>query len=569
MPESRKSRYRKRLEALRGEQHARGWRSHWMELADYILPRRALFSLEHANRGGKLQQQILDSTASRAAEILASGMMSGLTSPARPWFRLGSPDPELNQFGAVKQWLHDVQVEMERVFATSNLYNVLPSVYESGGVFGTACAFAWDDIEEDVARTGPNLDSVLRFEEAPIGSYYLATSSRGYVDTIYRELRMTARQLVQKFGLGAVSVQVKNLYERGDGEAPVDVVHVIEPNELERGAFARNKPFASCWYESGGGGDAMLRESGFDEFPGLVPRWYVSGNDVYGRSRGMQALPDVKHLQVQQRRKLEATELMTRPPRVGSKDVTGEVALIPAGVTITDAIDARTAMAVPFVPQINLDHVRLDIAEVQQRIRQGFFEDLFLMLTMIGDREVTATEIAERKEEKLLMLGPVLERLEDELLDPLIDRAFAVLMRRGRFLPGSALEPPAELSGAVLRVEYVSILAQAQRAVGTSAMDRQATAFTAIAPVRPDVLDKWNVDTWIDEYTERLGLPPKLLHTPDEVAEIRDARVRREQMAAMAEQAPDIAGAAKDLSEAELPGGTSALTRALETVGAA
>jgi len=565
--EPRKKRYQKRLEALRGEQSSKGWRSHWQELGDLILPRRVLFSLQDTNRGEKRQTQILDSTASRSARVLSAGMMSGLTSPARPWFRLASPDPELNRYGPVKQWMTDVQREMERVFAASNLYNVLPSMYEAVGVFGTACAFAWDDAIESRRQTGQN-ESVVRFEEAPIGSFFIATSARGYVDTVYRELQMTVGQVVEQFGVARCSPTLQNLYARGMTDSWIDIVHAIEPNDREASPFASGKVFSSCWYEAGATGDGMLRESGFDEFPGLVPRWWVSGRDVYGRSPGMEVLPDAKQLQSQERRKLQAVELMTNPSRVASKDAKSDVSFLPGGVSVTDSLDARTAMAVPFVPQIPIDELRIDINEVRQRIRFGFSEDLFLMLTNV-DREVTATEIAERKEEKLLMLGPVLERLEDELLDPLIDRTFAVMQRRGRFLPGSNLEPPEELSGAELRIEYVSILAQAQRAVGTSSMDRLAQRFAFIAPLRPDVLDKWDVDADIEDYAERLGVNPKVLRSEDEVEEDRAARVQRERMASLAAAAPGIAGAAKDLSETDLSNPDSAAARAMQAVGAA
>jgi len=260
--------------------------SHWRDLGDYILPRRPRFFVSDTNRGERRNQKIIDSTATLAARTLRSGMMAGVTSPARPWFRLTTPDPDLAEFGAVKEWLHNVTQRMTTVFLRSNLYNALPTVYGDMGTFGTAAM----SVEED-------FHDVIRCYPFPVGSYMIANDDRLAVNVFFREFRMTVRQLVQKFGkkngAGEIdwsnfSEMVKSAYMNNQREAWIDVCHVVLPNDDYNPdkIDAKYKKFVSCYYEAGTSNatsgnylrnddNRYLRESGYDYFPFLCPRWEV------------------------------------------------------------------------------------------------------------------------------------------------------------------------------------------------------------------------------------------------------------------------------------------------------
>lgn len=520
---------------------------HWRDLADYVLPRRIQLTLTDTNKGDKRNQRIVDNTATLAARTAMAGMMGGITSPARPWFRLTTPDPDLAEFGPVKVWLETVRQRFVTVFLRSNLYNALPTVYRDELVFGTAAMAIMEDV-----------DDAIRCYPFTLGSYALAVDERLIVNTAVRELRMTVRQVVDRWvprsASGAmdwsrVSPTVKSLWDRHTTMAPVDILHVVKTNDQAdpRRLGAEYKPVRSCYYELGASQDAALSVSGFDEFPILAPRWDVTGQDVYGTScPGMDSLGDIKALQAMTRRKAESVEKMNRPPMVGPTSLKNTtVGLLPGYVTYEDSREGQRGLRPAYEVKPDIQGLIMDIQEHQYRIKRGFFEDLFLMLaTQAPTKDMTAREVAERHEEKLLMLGPTLERQNEDLLDPLFDRVFPILVRRGE-IP----EAPEELQGMPLKIEYVSIMAQAQKLVGLSGIERFAGFVGQLATMQPDVLDKIDLDQAIDEYADMTGVPPSIVRGDDAVAARRDARAQQQVAAQQMAQMQAAADGAKTLSE--------------------
>lgn len=562
---------RKQFDILRAqlENERASFLSHWRDLGDHILPRRPRFTTSENNRGERKNQKIIDATATMAARTLRSGMMSGVTSPARPWFRLSIPDPQFMESGPVKDWLHTVTERMSAVFIKSNLYNVLPTVYGDMGVFGTAAMM----VEED-------FDEVMRFYVFPIGSYAIAVNDKLKVDMFYREFRMTARQVVARFGKrdrsgniiwDNISNTVRSQYESGHGEAWVDVCHMIRPNDDfdDSKVESKHKKFSSCYYEKGasklaGDEDKVLRESGYDYFPVLCPRWEVTGEDVYGTEcPGMIALGDIRALQLMQKKKAQAIEKMVNPPMVAPTSMANKkISLLPGDVSFSDAREGTGGIRPAHEINPRVNELVMDIQEYQMRIKRVFYEDLFLMLSNTDRREITAREVDVRQEEKLLALGPVLEQLNQDLLDPLIDIAFTLMDRQG-LIP----EPPQDIQGKSLRVEYISIMAQAQKLAGIASIERFAGFAQGIAAVNPEALDKIDTDQILDVYGDRLSLQPGIVRSDDKVAEIRQSRAQAQQAAQVAATVQQGAAAMRDLSGADMEG-DNALTRLIQNANA-
>jgi hypothetical protein len=518
------------------------WVEHWREISEYQQPRTGRFVVTDRNKGNKRFNKIHDNTAVFAARTLAAGMMSGMTSPARPWFRLEIADSELMESAAVKTWLHDTSKLVRAVFATSNTYRSLHSMYEELGLFGTAASVVLPDFE-----------TVMHHYPLTVGEYALATNQRGEVDTIARELSMTVSQLVEMFGLENCSPAVRTLWDRGAYDQWVEVIHLVEPR---RGrdvtkADKRNKRFASYYFEPGRDNwDTYLSESGFDRFPALCPRWVVTGNDVYGSSPGMECLGDVKQLQHQQLRKAQAIDYQVMPPlQVPTAYKEAAANRLPGGVMYVDNVGQGGGVRSAFEVNLNLQHLLMDIQDVRDRIKSSYYADLFLMLANDSRSGITATEVAERHEEKLLMLGPVLERLHNELLSPMIDMAFDYCAR-ANILP----EPPQELQGMELKVEFISVLAQAQRAVAAQGVDRLLGSVGQLAALKPDVLDKVNFDQVVDDYSEMFGVNPKLIVPDDAVAATRQQRAQQMAAQQAAAAAPMAADMAKTVGDTNVQG---------------
>jgi hypothetical protein len=498
------------------------WIPHWKELSDNLLPRSGRFFVQDRDRGQRRHNNIYDNTGTRSLRVLAAGMMSGMTSPARPWFRLATADTSLMDYQPVKVWLADVTDLMHMIFQRSNTYRALHSMYEELGAFGTAASIVV-----------PDFGNVIHHYSLTVGEYCIATNWRGEVNTLYREFQKTVHELVGEFGINNVSHAVKNMYDRGTLDAWVTIVHAIEPRE-DRDPSLRdnlNMPWRSVYFELGARPGQFLRESGFKAFPALVPRWATSGGDIYGNSPGMEVLGDVKQLQHEQHRKAQVIDYQTRPPlQVPTSMKNRDVETLPGGITYVDSAGGNGGgIKTSFESHLALDHLLADIQDVRERIKSGFYADLFLMLANQTDARMTATEVAERHEEKLLMLGPVLERLQNELLDPLIEMTFTAILDAGIAPP-----PPPELQGHDLNVELVSMLAQAQRAIGTNSIDRFVGNLGAVAQFKPEVLDKFDADQWVDAYSDALGMNPKVIVSDERVAEIRRQRAEAQQAAQQA-----------------------------------
>lgn len=513
------------------------WFGHWKEVSTYLLPRSGRFFVQDRDRGQRRHNAIYDNTGTRALRVLAAGMMSGMTSPARPWFRLSTRDPELAKSAAVRVWLDQVTGIMRQVFAKSNTYRAFHSMYQELGAFGTGTSIIMDDY-----------DDVIRHYPLTTGEYCIATDYRGTVTTLYREFQKTVAEIVSEFGYESCSTAVKNLYDRGTLDAWVTIIHAIEPRSDRDPSKkdSKNMAWKSIYFEIGGNQDVYLRESGFDHFPALAPRWDANGGDIYGHSPGMEALGDIKQLQQEQLRKGQAIDYMTKPPLQAPTSMKNrEMDMLPGGVSFVDA-GASGGIKTQFEVRLDLNHLLGDIQDVRERVRSSFYADLFMMLANQSDSRMTATEVAERHEEKLLMLGPVLERLHNEMLDPVIDVTFARLLAAGVIPP-----PPPDLQGQDLKIEYTSMLAQAQRAVGTNSIDRFVGNLGQIATFKPDVLDKFNSDYWADAYSDMLGVDPQLIVASNQVALIRESRAKAQAAAQQQAQIPQAAAAAKDLSQVD------------------
>jgi len=538
--------HRKKLVQRWGElkQERASWVPHWQEISDHILPRSGRFFNQDRNRGEKRYNKINDSTGTKALRTLAAGMMSNMTSPARPWFRLSTSDPMLDESDAVKQWLADVQQLMNMVFNKSNTYRALHSMYEELGAYGTASAIVL-----------PDFKNVIHLTSLTAGEYAIGTDHMGYVNTLYREFDMTVSQVVEEFGIEKCSISVQQAFERGSLDKWVTVIHAIEPrkNRDLTKKDAKNMAYQSCYFELGNQDEGYLRESGFKQFPALCPRWSVSGGDIYGNSPGMEVLGDIKQLQHEQTRKAQGIDYMTKPPLQAPPNMKGrEVDTLPGGITFVEQTTGG-GIKTAFDARIDLNHLLADIQDVRQRIQSGFYADMFLMMANDQRSGITATEIAERHEEKMLMLGPVVERLHNEILSPLIDMTFDYMVDAGIVPP-----PPEEIAGMELNVEFVSVLAQAQRSVATSSVDRFIGNLGAVAQYKPEVLDKLDADKWADEYADMLGVNPNILVPKEKVDAIREQRAQAAQAQQQAAAIEQMAGAAQKLGTVQTPNGNAA-----------
>jgi hypothetical protein len=528
----------RRLEGLKNAR--RPYEAEWKEIAAYAQPAKSRFLASDTNKGRQPNRRLNNSHGIFAFRTLQGGMTSGLSSQSRPWFNLTTYDESLGEDQEVKEYLSEVERRMYTFIAQTNFYGAVKTGYLEMGLFGS---------EACIAAEHPSEGMVCH--QLTAGEYWLALGSSLMPEALYRECAMTVIQAVQRFKPENVSKRINSMYGRGDYDEIVCFNQAIEKNdELEPNRLDwRGKPWRSVYWDTADDTQGRLTDQrGFEEQPFWAPRWDTTGADIWGQGPGHDALPDLRELQLQTKRKAEATDLSIWPEIVSSSKV--KLRRQPKSVVSSAEVDMGKLVSVPYqVPYQTIGMVREDIADNKEAINQAAFADLFMAITnMQGIQPRNIEEIASRNEEKLTQLGPVIERVNNEKLEVAIDRMFGI-MQRARLLPPA---PDKLQQSPDLKIEFVSILTQMQRMVGLGQIERTVGFIGSQAAVWPDALDKLNIDETIDEYASRAGTPPKLIRTEAEVEEIRNARAQQQNMERMIAAAPaakDGAAAAKLMSE--------------------
>lgn len=487
------------------------FREHWQELSEYIAPTRGMFFERPLNERKLIDyKKLVNNTIGIAVDTLSAGMLNGLTSPSREWFKLTTP---MNENVEVAQWTNKIKEQMEYIFQKSNFYNTLHNVYQELAVFGTACFF----VEKDY-------DNVIHCTQFTINEYCLMYDTKGLPCMFGREFYMSVQQVVETFGYENCSVGVQSQYDNKNYTQDVKVYHLVCENKNRDKSKKDNKNFKyRSLYWQNDNEDKFLRESGYNYFPVIAPRYAVnSTQDTYGYGIGDKVLGDCRMLQKMERVKLIGLQKVVEPPLLVSSQVQGKINVAPNGVT---RFSGTTDSAVYPMYKVALDLPSLsaEIANVERRITNNFYYDVFLMLTSQEYSRMTATEVAERHQEKLMMLGPVLQRLNSELLDPMIQITFQIMLDNGMIPP-----PPEIIQGGELKVEYVSIIAQAQKAQGMAEIN-QGTAFLGqLAQVFPQVLDVVNPDRLVLTAYDKIGVDPSVIRSPKEIEAIRQQRAMQQ-----------------------------------------
>lgn len=494
----------KRFEALEGQRD--NWQNHFQELADYMLPRKADI-VRKRTRGEKRMEQVFDGTALQAVDLLSASLHGMLTSGATPWFHLALKDQDMGRDDEVEAWLQDTSARMSKAFLRSNFETEIHEMYVDLVVFGTGCMF----VEMDQGQ--------LRFSTRHISEFHIAENQYGLVDTVFRKYKVPARQAVLRFGYDEVSKFIQTKYDkRPDDE--VTLLHAVmprydrDPTKMD----SANMPFASVYICM----DSKMPISvkGFQEFPYIVPRFLKATGETMGRSPAMVALPDVKMLNLMSKTIIQAAQKQIDPPLLVPDD--GFILPIrtnPGGLNFFRAGSRDT------ITPLNVGaNIPIGLQMEEQRraaIRSAFYVD---QLLSAGAANMTATEVIQRQEERLRVLSPALGRLMNEMLRPLIERTFALMLRNDMF----AL-PPEMLQGRDVDIEYVSPLARAQK---SSSLNNTMRALEILMPLSQalPVGDHINPDGLVNHVTDALGVPKTVLNSDREIQQARQAQAEQQAM---------------------------------------
>ena len=532
----------RRWEQLAAERAS--FESTWRDIAAHLLGRRDVLGTGGAAQGtggARRDARLYDGTSMQAADTLAASLHGLVTNPSMRWFALRFEDAALDEDSGARRWLAASEDRLYDAFAapTAGHAQACHEFYLDLGAFGTAGMFLGD---------APGRGLV--FSARALGELAIAEDAAGRVDTVFRRFTLTARQARQEWG-EAAGEKVTRALAAGRAEEKFEFLHAVYPRgEREPGrSDGAHMALASCYVSLAD--RAVVAEGGFHEMPYLVARWSKDAGETYGRGPGWNALADQKMLHAMSKTVIVAAQKAVDPPLLVADDgVVLPVRTVPGGLNF-GRMDGRG----PFIQPLSVP-ARLDIGfemmeQRRQAVRAAFHADV---LQVMRDPRMTAAQVYEIAGEMMRVMGPVLGRLQAEFLGPMIARGFALLARQGALPPA-----PPQLTGARLKVEYVSPLARAQKAGQAQAVMRTYEPALRLAQAAPQVMDNLDHDEALRVLAEANGAPPKILKDRSQVMEARRRRELEVRQAAMKSDLMLMAeGAGKALPAlAKLGGGTS------------
>lgn len=478
------------------------WDQHWQDVTDYVMPTmNDVYG--YRSPGEKKMAKVFDSTAIHANELLASALHGMLTNPSVQWFELSSGDEKLDKISNVRLWLQDAVTRIHNMLNNSNFQTEIHEVYLAQGSIGTSLM----RIEEDD-------EFICRFHARPIFESYIAENNKGIIDTVMRCYKWSARQITQEFGEEALPASLK---KEKYGSREFEIIHSVMPREddvpPELKVTPKGMPFASYYLLKEE--KRFISESGFPEFPYVVPRWTKASGEIYGRSPGMKALADIKMVNEAMKTTIRGAQKAVDPPLWLPDD--GLVMPIRATPGALNYFRAGTQDQIrPLQTDYRVDIGYQVLNDVRQRIREAFFID---QLQLQEGPQMTATEVMQRTEEKLRLMGPILGRQQFELLRPMIDRVFNIMLRRKQFQP-----VPDELKNVLLQVRYSSMIAKAQRTSEAQNITRVIETIAPLVNANPQTMDVFDTDKTARYVSGIYGLPEEILRNEKDMKNIRDQR---------------------------------------------
>tara|TARA_R110000787_G_scaffold91459_2_gene192784 strand:+ start:7064 stop:8686 length:1623 start_codon:yes stop_codon:yes gene_type:complete len=522
----------KRFEVL---QRMRGtWESHWEEIASRVLPRSAEF-VGTRTAGDKRTEKLFDATAALALERFAAAVESLLTPRGARWHTTRSSNTELNKDPEVKAWFEQANAAMflHRYSPKANFASQMHESYLSLGAFGTAGLF----VDEAPVRG-------LNYRGIHLADLFIADNEHGMIDTVFRRFEVSARQALRMFEDGDLSLDLRKLANDRPDEK-VKLLHVVMPRtdrDPER-SDRKNQPWFSGYYEIQT--KNMIEEGGFTTNPYIVSRYNVGPREIFGRSPAMTILPDIKMLNEMSKTVIRAGQKVVDPPLlIADEGVIYPVNTNPGKATFA-RLDGRNQPPIqPLYTGARVD-IGFDMMEQRRKIiNEAFLVNLFAIL--IESPRMTATEVLQRAQEKGALLAPTIGRQQTELLGPLIEREFDILMRQGLIppIPGVLVEAQDEYE-----IEYVSPLTRAMKAEEGIGILRTLEMVQPIAAVDPGVMDNFDMDKITKILADTNGAPQSILRDEAAVGQIRQQRDQAAQMQSMVDNAGPAADAAQKVQE--------------------
>ena len=517
------------MDAQRGN-----WKDYWSKILKYVNPNRDNVYGERT-RGQRQNTQVFDATAIKANRDYANAMLSLLMNPSTKWFMFSTGDPKLDTRDSMHKWLDFETKKTLDVLARSNFYTSMHENFLDDGAIGTTAILALQDEE-----------NLVRFEAQPIFEWVISENEKGVIDVGYRKYKMTCRQIIEKFGDSVLKDQDIQKDYKQNPDKEYEIIQAIEPRKNLASQFpeiskGNQNPFLSIHVLKIKA--QVLKIGGFTSNPLIISRHSRESGEIYGRSLGMEAFPEIMTANQLRKIILVGGQLSIAPPlQATDNSVMRGVKLRPYGMTFrrpgSEPIEPLFTGARPDIGQELLQSVR-------ESIEQFFYLDQ--LRTIQADR-MTATEVMQRRDEQFRSLAAVLIRKDQELCKPLIERVFKL-----RWDAGDVSEPPSDLAevGGNVSIIYNSMIAKAMQMAEAESFTRAIQIAEPLFNLDPQVGDNIDADLGLRKVFKTLGVDSEFLRSVGDRDDLRQQRAEAQQQQAQLEQEQQTSETERNLAEAE------------------
>ncbi len=532
------------------ENEFNGYATQFREIRSYLYPESgdALVNDDSNDPSKALYNNILDLVVTEVVDTLAAGMLSGMISPVKDWLalELDTPNAELDTLS--RQWLDVVTEIILWYFKENGFYQSGMMQLRDLGVYGTSVML----IEE--------VEDRIQFDFIPMGEFYLDQDAYCKIDTFARKVQMTAREIVQRYGMSDDLPEVirKGYYDQ-DHEERFAVWHIIMPRpealqalDQESGKPIRSEemPWASYHYLDMSNGrkdqnrNIILYEGGYMEKPFAAPRWQRVGRRVYGVGCGRKALVACKRLREEVYQYMLNLELNNNPPLGYPGDTPNQLVVTPG---MTNPVPANSGEVKPlFEARLDENSLRADIEDIRRQVENAFHYKTFVLLRDI-DKQMTIPELRQLQQEQMTMLAPYMTQISREMLEVVVDRVFGILMRAGAFP-----EPPEQIRGQKIKISFIGELAKRQKSAEIIPIDQTLEFALKFVGLAPNIMDNFNLDEVMHRVADANDFDTTMMNTDEQKQQIREGRAQEQQQQQQLQMMKEGAGMMKDLGSANM-----------------
>lgn len=526
------SEFIRKLEKMNGDRST--FENHWDEVARLVLTRQDDFQNKHQTPGQRRGKDKYDDTAPLALERGAAAIEGILIPRGQQWHTIGLPE-ELLEDHEANVWAEDLTdfLFRKRYSAKANFASQAHEYIMSLLAFGTSVMAV-----EDIVGHG------VRYKNLHLSENHIAENNLGNIDTNYRRYKLTARQAKEKFGDNAPPCVEKALEKEPMRE--LEFLHVVLPDE----DGATDMPFAS--YHISVEDNTLIDVGGFRGFPYIVSRWVTAPNEIYGRSPAMTVLSEIKMLNQMRKTDLKARHQAVSPPILAADQATiRKLSMKPEKINYGTLDAAGNPLVRPYNTGNNIPVSNNGLEESRQVINDAFFVTLFQIL--VESPAMTATEVMQRAQEKGTLLSPTAGRQLSEFLSPLIEREISIYESYGIFEDDEILEMPESIKEreGEFEIEFTNPLTRMMGAEDGLATERTVQAMLPMAQLDPSILAPIDWKEYANIIRKANGAPTSLFKSDEQLEAEQAAAQEAQAMQQMIEAAPQVAGAVKDISQAQ------------------